>query len=91
MSAQQTKYTRHITWTCGATGKLVSPDLAELETDIEFLKTRKCPSCQLNEGDITETELRIMLANAADELAETLARELLLDFLLDMKKAAKNN
>jgi len=91
MSAQQIKYTRHITWTCGATGKLVSPDLAELESDIEFLKTRMCPNCQLKEGDITETELKIMLANAADELSEMLALELLHDFLENMKKAAKNN
>jgi len=50
-----------------------------------------CPNCQLKEGDITETELNIMLANAADELSEMLARELLLDFLEHMKKAAKNN
>jgi len=91
MSVQRTKYTRYVTWTCGATGKLVSPDLAELESDIQFLETRKCPNCQLKEDDITEIELRIMLANAADELSEMLALELLHDFLENMKKAAKNN
>ena len=92
MSSPPTKHTRHVTWTCGAQGRLVSPDLDQLEHDIEFLETRMCPNCQLKEGDITPREFDILLANAAEDLADSLARDVVEELLRKhLKDIARDN
>jgi len=92
VSHQRTKYERLVEYTCGARGTLVSHNKERLDRDVEFFNTRKCPRCQLKEGDITETEFQILLANYADELADSLVEEFFTDLIRDrLKNIAERN
>lgn len=66
------KHIRKFEYTCGAQMTLSGTDPAFLDERVALFRTRKCPHCQFDEGDVTIEELDILLTQSAGELAKLL-------------------